>query len=295
MISSVFEEQHRQLFGVGFDESDDESDDDDDDSDDDDENDNTKQKKKRLRGWRRAASIQANVLKVLREYGTIWETMDLNKCNDLRQKIEKGLEDKNETFFAKRQREDLAKLKQASKEPPKYNAIVKKSGYDMPARARDKIPLSSIKGSDGHLPFLIEELRYRHIPFYVVYNPKGTNTIVSHPLPEPEGDLRVTGRDGDENPLSFENMGIKALKSLLMADQERMYYMDDDDGIEFVGNGVSRLRYKAPHWNEHAEMLHDKEFEIDIPLRRKPIDHFDRLETNILKPGLELRFKPRQK
>lgn len=140
--------------------------------------------------------------------------------------IENGIKSPSEGFLQKRKKDNLSELFAKMDQEPTINARMRTTGYDMPARLHDKIPISDIRLKDNHSDQLDAELRYRHI---VPYLPFGEENKRKHPVPK-LAPRTITGRP-------FDAMTFTQKKNLLMADEEcqyRMEYSKENDFREDV-------------------------------------------------------------
>jgi hypothetical protein len=177
--------------------------------DDEDADEVTSKKKKQLRGHRKALQLQQVAMRKLIFLARISSGMATEEFGERRNFIFQNLTTKEETLQHKRMDRRLQELIQWRNDVPN-NARLRKRGVDLPARLRNKIPLSDLN-KKKHEDDLDQEIRNRHLVPYLL----GRKRV--HPIVCP---CPATGK-------SFEEMTFTQKKDLLMADEERLWRLQN--------------------------------------------------------------------
>lgn len=218
------------------------------------------------------------------DYSALAQALDFEAFNKRIERIRSGLENPDETFHKRRQAKDLEQLLEAECCTPREDdSDDATKGLDLTARARGKFPLSSVKGTYGHMPMLLQELRSRHILPYLPFGPCDKRV---HPVPERENmNQTVEFIDSKRKPVALETMGMTMMKDLLMVDEERLFQMQDQNAPDRTVRGHYKAKYKAYLGNSPEKV----EFDLEVPLRERSIAQFDHREFTILDPAVEFK------
>lgn len=197
-----------------------------DEDDNEEEADEKKTTKKRIRGRNKFKHLVDTLDKKHEQFAKVYHELGPIQYSARLALIENGIKSPSEGFLQKRKKDNLSELFAKMDQEPTINARMRTTGYDMPARLHDKIPISDIRLKDNHSDQLDAELRYRHI---VPYLPFGEENKRKHPVPK-LAPRTITGRP-------FDAMTFTQKKNLLMADEEcqyRMEYSKENDFREDV-------------------------------------------------------------